>query len=85
MMKLKKKLVLLEQELNDWKKSGLEDLSDETEQKLKVLIRDWERKLALKEVEHSQVRPMIWYGIIFLYLTLAAFLRQVTGGVQLTS
>jgi len=53
-MKLKKKLSLLEQELDEWKRSGLDDISDETEQKLKVLIRDWERKLALKEAEHSQ-------------------------------
>ena len=30
-------------------------MSEDTEVRLKVLVKDWERKLAVKDVEHSQV------------------------------
>ena len=47
------KLVLFVQsELDDWKASAL---SEDTENRLKGLVKDWERRIAVKDAEHTQV------------------------------
>lgn len=46
----------LEAELEEWRRTGLEEMEDKTELRLKGLIRDWERRLAAKELQHTQVQ-----------------------------
>ncbi len=40
-------------------------MTEETEIRLKVLVKDWERKLAVKDAEHSQVRILIFFKVFF--------------------
>jgi len=48
---LRKQISGLQTELEDWKESTL---SNDTEARLKGLVKDWERRLAVKDAEHGQ-------------------------------
>ena len=56
MTQLRQQLMELEQELEEVRAGGLGLISEDVELRLKSLVRDWERKLAQKDTQHSEVR-----------------------------
>ena len=51
----RKQIAHLEEELKDFKNVEMSNMSDDTERKIKSLVREWERRIAVVEAEREQV------------------------------
>jgi hypothetical protein len=62
----RKQIAALEEELQDLKNVELSNMSDETERKIKTLVREWERRIAIVEAQREQVTRLLIKGLSHL-------------------
>jgi hypothetical protein len=60
----RKQIAALEEELQDLKSVELSNMSDDTERKIKTLVREWERRIAIVEAQREQATSILIKGLM---------------------